>query len=264
MRPESRHLGLATCLSITAHAATLAIDFRIPDAAPLEKVAPLEVYLASASSRSPPHKPQVLARVSADGGGNATDARIERSADPLAQAQQRVAELEALQRQLLTQLEPAPAVEPLPPAPTFPLVPAGALDMERSAEVPAPYAIDAGSRLPRKAHVGLSATEYRFSEYVDEWRRKIERIGNLHYPPKARGKVYGSLRLSVSISADGSLAGLVLERSSGHPLLDRAAERFVRMGAPYPRFPADVGQDIDVLVITQTWHFEPGDRMLSN
>ena len=61
----------------------------------------------------------------------------------------------------------------------------------------------------------------------------------------------------------GSLATLELERSSGHPVLDRAAERIVRMGAPYANFPADIRRDTDILVITRTWHFAPGDKVFS-
>jgi protein TonB len=119
------------------------------------------------------------------------------------------------------------------------------------------------NKRPRKMFVGVRATEYRFAQYVDDWRQKVERFGNLNYPDTARGKVYGSLRMSVSINPDGSLAAVEIERSSGHKLLDAAAERIVRMAAPYARFPDNIRRDVDVLVITRTWHFEQGDRIMT-
>jgi len=50
-------------------------------------------------------------------------------------------------------------------------------------------------------------------------------------------------------------------RSSGHQILDRAAERIVRMAGPYAEFPPAVRKDTDILVITRTWHFAPGDKL---
>jgi len=90
---------------------------------------------------------------------------------------------------------------------------------------------------------------------------KVERIGNINYPDGARGKLYGSLVMEVSIRPDGEVDSVAVMRSSGHPILDRAAERIVRMAAPFAQFPAAVRKDTDILVITRTWHFAPGDRL---
>ena len=90
----------------------------------------------------------------------------------------------------------------------------------------------------------------------------MERVGNLNYPEDARGKIYGSLILTVSIKADGSLASVEIQRSSGQPILDRAAVRIVKMAAPYASFPANIKRDTDILVITRTWTFAPGDKLL--
>ena len=117
------------------------------------------------------------------------------------------------------------------------------------------------SKRPRKEFVGARAREYRFAQYVEDWRQKVERIGNLNYPDDARGRVYGSLVLNVSIKADGTLETVEVQRSSGHPILDRAAERIVKMAAPYASFPASITRDTDILVITRTWTFAPGDKL---
>jgi protein TonB len=136
--------------------------------------------------------------------------------------------------------------------------------MVRTMEAQVSRQVDEYNRRPKKTFVGVRASEFRFAQYVEDWRLKIERTGNLNYPEAARGRLYGSLRLSVSINADGSLAGLELERSSGIPVLDQAAQRIVQMSAPFARFPGDIRRDTDVLVITRTWHFAPGDRVFAD
>ena len=90
---------------------------------------------------------------------------------------------------------------------------------------------------------------------------KVERIGSLNYPAEARGKLYGNLRLTVTIRADGSVESIELDRSSGLKVLDAAAFRIVRMATPFAAFPADIRRDTDLLVITRTWFFGQGDKI---
>ena len=100
--------------------------------------------------------------------------------------------------------------------------------------------------------------------YKEDWRKKIERIGNLNYPDEARReKIYGKLRLLVSINRDGSLHEVLVLESSGQPLLDQAAQRIVRLAAPFAPFTGDLA-DIDRLEIIRTWRFAQGDRLSSN
>ena len=100
--------------------------------------------------------------------------------------------------------------------------------------------------------------------YKDEWRKKVERIGNLNYPDDARRRqIHGSLRLLVSINRDGSLYEVMVLESSGEQVLDQAAMRIVRLAAPYAPFTGDLA-DIDRLEIIRTWRFERGDRLSSN
>jgi protein TonB len=100
--------------------------------------------------------------------------------------------------------------------------------------------------------------------YKEDWRKKIERIGNLNYPDEARRKqVYGSLRMMVSINRDGSLYEVLILESSGQPLLDQAAQKIVRLAAPFAPFTGDLA-DIDRLEIIRTWKFARGDKLSSN
>jgi protein TonB len=100
--------------------------------------------------------------------------------------------------------------------------------------------------------------------YKDDWRKKVERVGNLNYPEEARRKqIYGNLRLLVSINRDGSLYEVLVLESSGQPLLDQAAQRIVRLAAPFSPFTGDLA-DIDRLEIIRTWKFARGDKLSSN
>ncbi|MDF2487496.1 MAG: TonB family protein [Pseudomonas sp.] len=100
--------------------------------------------------------------------------------------------------------------------------------------------------------------------YKEEWRKKVERVGNLNYPDEARRQqIYGSLRMMVSINRDGSLFEVLVLESSGQPLLDQAAQRIVRLAAPFAPFTGDLAE-FDRLEIIRTWRFARGDRLSSN
>lgn len=115
---------------------------------------------------------------------------------------------------------------------------------------------------PRKKFMGARTQEYRFAMYVESWRQKVERIGNLNYPEAAKDqKLYGQLQMTVEIRADGSIVGITVNRSSGHKVLDDAAKRIVQLASPFAEFPADVRSDTDILSITRTWTFTQEDAL---
>lgn len=115
-------------------------------------------------------------------------------------------------------------------------------------------------RRPRRKSVGIRTQEYKFAIYVEAWRQKVERIGNLNYPAAAREqKLYGNLQMTVYIKSDGSLEKVEIRRSSGHRVLDDAARRIVELAAPYAPFPEDIRKEVDVLDITRTWTFTKED-----
>lgn len=121
------------------------------------------------------------------------------------------------------------------------------------------------ARRPRVLRLNAASTmQDKGAYYKDAWRRKVEKVGNLNYPAEARSnKIYGSLRLLVSINRDGTLREVRILESSGHKLLDNAALRIVRLSAPFTPFTGDL-MDVDVLEIIRTWRFEPGDRVSSS
>lgn len=102
------------------------------------------------------------------------------------------------------------------------------------------------------------------AEYLNLWQEKIELIGNLNYPAEARKrKIYGQLRLVVSLLPDGSIHNIEVLESSGERILDDAAIRIVRMAAPFAPFPPELRKDVDQLEIIRTWKFEKGDKLSS-
>jgi protein TonB len=136
---------------------------------------------------------------------------------------------------------------------------AAALTLKLEAEID--EKMRAYNQRPRVKRIGVNPREYRFAQYVESWRIKTERIAELNYPDAARGKMYGSLLLSVTIKKDGTVKKVVIRRSSKYPVLDEAAVRIVRLSEPYAPFPPDITRDTDEIEITRIWTFtnkEPG------
>lgn len=109
---------------------------------------------------------------------------------------------------------------------------------------------------------GVSSASDISAWYRDEWRKKVERVGNLNYPEEAkRQKIHGSLRVLVTINRDGTVAELKVLESSGQLVLDNAALRIVRLSAPFAPFTGDLARHYDQIEIIRTWRFERGDRL---
>jgi periplasmic protein TonB len=282
----NRPFQIALGASILLHVLVLGlVTFVAPDKGRSHNDKPLEVVLVNAKSKTKPLKAQAMAQHNLDGGGN-TDAdrrakspmpilRNDPQSNEMTEARQRVEQLEQeVRRQVLTRQkskfenasappQPAPQVTPQPEAPPT----LSQADIQRSlniqrmeAEIARQW--EAYQKRPRRQSLGASTQEYRFARYVEDWRVKVERVGEANYPQAARDqKIYGSLLLTVSIKSNGSIERIELRRSSGHKLLDEAAMNIVRMGAPYAAFPADIAKDTDVIDISRTWRFTSSDRI---
>jgi protein TonB len=122
--------------------------------------------------------------------------------------------------------------------------------------------IEEYNKRPRvKPILSTRAEEYRFAQYEDAWRIKVERVGTLNYPRAARGKLSGSLMLTVVINKDGSVARVEIDRPSGHRVLDEAAKRIVILAAPFAEFPADIRREWDQISITRTFIFTSSNQL---
>ena len=113
----------------------------------------------------------------------------------------------------------------------------------------------------RRVALTSNTKDYRYSQYLSDWRSKVERIGAMNYPEEARGKFFGSLVLSVALRPDGSVDRIIVVRSSGNKVLDESAKRIVMMSSPFAPFPPDIRKETDYLDITRTWNFTRGDAL---
>jgi protein TonB len=275
-------LGAALGLSLALHATLLSVHFRFPDGLRWkQESAPLEVVLVNARTRERPAKADALAQSNLDRGGTVEERRraktplpVTEPRDPgkdLADAQRRQRALEAKQQELLAQMRAAqsqvPAAAPRQNGVEEPGAQPSGRDLADLAlaamrlQAQIDRRIEEYQKRPRKKFIGANAAEYRFAQYEEDWRVKIERVGTLNYPAEARGKIYGNLRLTVTIRPDGSVESIELDRSSGLKVLDAAAFKIVRMATPFAAFPPDIRRDTDLLVITRTWFFGQGDKI---
>ncbi|MBD3813303.1 MAG: TonB family protein [Betaproteobacteria bacterium] len=242
---------------------------------------PMEVVLVNAKSVDSPLNPDALAQVNLAGGGNTDEDRRLKSPLPAsartqtgteeAALQAKVASLEQQAKTLLSQLKPDAQLQTPPPvetpAPVRPTVDASQLN-EQAREMAQLQARisqqwDEYQKRPKRAFVGANTREYDFARYVEDWVTKVERIGNVNYPEAARRQgIYGSLRLTVSIYANGRIEKVDIDRSSGSKILDTAATKIVELAAPYAPFPDEMRKKADILSITRTWTFTRSDQLV--
>ncbi|MFA5825960.1 MAG: energy transducer TonB, partial [Gallionellaceae bacterium] len=214
-----------------------------------------------------------------DGGGNTADDRHAKTPLPTLgdgeqfspeQSAHRVQQLEQEAKRLLTQLKSNYSVpqeknvkQPLSNDVSGEDLVQRSLEIARL-EAEIGKSMDSYEKLPKRKFVGARTQEYRYAQYVEDWRGKVERVGNMNYPQQARDqKIYGKLTLTVSIRADGSVENIEINRSSGQRILDAAAMRIVKLAAPYSAFPPDIRKETDVLSITRTWMFTSNDHLES-
>lgn len=300
---DDNRLGVMIAASLVLHAIViLGLKFSPPDLKKLKDNLPaLDVILVNAKSQSRPDKAEAMAQSNLNRGGNTdADRRMksplpvpkstprETSAKPVAETrqaaaqvaqletevirhEQQVQELEQRVQQTMTQLNAQNAIEQTPTTSSSPRQQVNARELvARSLEalrLEAEIAKEQDNyqKRPKRKFIGARTQEYRFAAYVESWRQKVEKVGNLNYPEAAKAqKLYGQLRMTVSIKADGSIDDIEINQSSGHKILDDAARRIVELAAPYAEFPADMRKDTDILSITRTWTFTREDTLSGN
>lgn len=284
VRPADR-LGFTLFLAAALHVALiLGVGFTLESPPEISKT--LEITLSTFKSEKAPDKADFLAQDNQQGSGTLEhtaapktteqapfqDSEV-RKVTPPATPQQPATRQETPKAVVATRApqqqktpvkrEEAKPVATTRPAPVFD---AAQLSAEiASLEAELGQEVQAYAKRPKIHRLNAASTmRDKGAWYKDEWRKKVERIGNLNYPDDARRqRIYGSLRLLVSINRDGSLYEVQVLESSGQAVLDQAAQRIVRLAAPYAPFTGDLA-DIDRLEIIRTWRFERGDRLSSN
>jgi protein TonB len=262
---------VALAISLIVHAAVLAVRFA-PPSSPRPPAQALEVILVNARTDTAPVRADARAQAQVEGGGDAekgmAQSPLPQSGDApnavvLEAMRKRQAALEQTQQQLLAQLRASTQVNPPRqsgnPLPDASLPGQDEQDQDsvlQNAQVAALSArVQAYNKRPRRTFVAPSAEASRYAQYLDAWRSRIEAVGTQHYPEEARGRVYGSLRMTVYVRSDGSVADVHIDSPAPQAVLNQAARRIVQLSAPFAPFPPDIARDTDILAITRTWNF---------
>jgi protein TonB len=273
-------LGVSLFWSLLAHMVIiLGVTFAVPKLRGLEALPTLEITLIQTQSDQAPLKPDFLAQANQDGGGDSDRSDIARNPLPVREISELNRNFPALQSfpqaptfskreatELLTQKDERKTrlqnskpekrdLQSQPPNMGLPLRENAREERARlNAEISRSW--QEFQQRPRRKFLNARTQEYKYAAYMDAWRAKVERIGNLNYPEEARRRrITGNLVLDVALKADGSVHVVSVKRSSGHKLLDDAAIRIVELAAPFAPFPTEIRAETDILHITRTWKF---------
>jgi periplasmic protein TonB len=107
--------------------------------------------------------------------------------------------------------------------------------------------------------IAADTRESDVAVYLDNWRRKIERVGTINFPDAARReKLSGTPVIEVTIGSDGKLLQTIVRRSSGHAEIDEAAMRILKLASPFDPFPGELSAKHDEIRIAYEWEFLEG------
>ncbi|MDJ0940847.1 MAG: TonB family protein [Woeseiaceae bacterium] len=220
-----------------------------------------------------PDEAEYLAQASQEGGGNTTeqvrpsaprktespiDNPGEENGDSFMQSanHERAAdELLATQRPTDVQLPNDPRKEPLPDDRI-------AMSLEKGSEATLPLPEEPTATLqihdddPRQLIVSADTSESNVAMYLDNWKRRIEAVGDEYFPQVGGLEgLEGSPTLEVAIASSGELSEVVIRKSSGSAVIDKAALDILRRASPFDPFPAEIRDDYDTLRFAYKWLF---------
>lgn len=276
---SSDRLGVTTIFSVLIHAVVLlGVGFELERRQP-EQMPSLDVILVQRQTEKQPDEADFLAQAAQAGGGTSVEkvrpqapltsrlpkpdpGEAPRAVQPsLPEPSPRTPPEVLTQEQAATRIAMQPETVEQPDTPE----PQSRELIERAMEIARLEAeigrdLEAYARRPRRKFISANTREFEYATYMQAWVAKVERIGNLNYPDEARRrKLHGSLVLTVAINRRGDIENIEIIQPSGYTVLDEAALRIVRMGAPYAPLPEKIRAKVDVLHITRTWQFLPGN-----
>ena len=261
----------------------LGIGFTLPPEEPSAES--LEITLAHNKSQTTPEEADYLAQVNQLGSGSLEEKSIVSTTETAAYEDNVVREIDPIQQEASQKRVPQTTTKTLSSTSTS-LVKtaidseqkrlehakqASAIAMlQRSLEIASLEAQlnerkQVHAKRPRKRQLtAVSTKASQDAAYLDGWRKRIERFGNLYYPPNlVNKKIFGSLRLMVAIKSDGSVHEIRVLKSSGKRVLDDAAIYIVQRSAPFATFPEEIAANTDILEIIRTWQFKKGNQLSS-
>ena len=265
-------LPLALGISLTVHAAALAVRLSPPEAIDrLVRDAGLEVILVNTNSdEKAPVKPKAIAQTHLAGGGETTN---DRSTSPLLnspstrsgqaddQVQQKLSAKEREQAELLTRTKQTLAK--LNNSHSDNKDPAIERQRQQLINLLAQIEkrIQEENARPRKRYVSPSTQEASYAKYYDLMRRKIEERGTREFPQHQGDKLYGSLIMVITIDARGQILSADVSQSSGNPLLDFQAKQIAKNAGPYGVFSDKMRREMDQLALVTRFSFDHNNML---
>jgi periplasmic protein TonB len=271
-RSSHRTLLWALGFSVAVHAGLLTWRTAAPES--FNRVfedTPLEVILVNAQSDEAPAKPQALAQVRLDGGGEPiTEVRLSRSPMPptpspdagmdITEMQRQIEALQAQQMRLLTQLKQELSVLTQDEPGHQKKAPDQAAREERKQLLARHLSqieqrVDQTQNAPRKRFISPATREAVYALYYDKLRTSIETLGTQNFPQAAGKKLYGQLTMVITVNAQGALVQSEVTRSSGNPLLDQRAQAIVNSATPFDRFSDAMRRQADQIAVVTRFDF---------
>jgi len=245
-------LQIALGVSVIAHAALLAVRFVDPES--FNKVfseTPLEVILVNSKTQDKPDpKAKVMAQTSLAGGGDLEQGRATSPLPPSSftsvgdsfeDSRRQVEAMQAQQMQMLAQLKRELAAMPVPD-PHNPGDPTEAAAQEEKrrqmGEILAQIErrVNEENARPKKRYISPTTREAAFAVYVDKMLRRIEARAAENFPQIAGQKLYGELKMTMTVNFDGKVLAVDVDQSSGNIALDRRAQAIVRSVGSFGKF----------------------------
>ncbi|CAA2101919.1 energy transducer TonB [Variovorax paradoxus] len=264
-------LQIALGVSVIAHAALLAVRFVDPES--FNKVfseTPLEVILVnSKTNEKPDPSARVMAQTALAGGGDLDKGRatsplppssFTTMGDSFEDSRRQVEAMQAQQMQLLAQLKRELASMPVPDPRNAgdPTEAAAREDKRRQmvellAEIE--RRVNEENARPKKRYLSPATREAAYAIYVDSLRRRIELKGTENFPTAAGRKLYGELKMTITINHDGSVLDTAVDESSGDVTLDRRAQAIVRSVGNFGKFTDAMRKQTDQIVLQSRFKF---------
>ncbi|MDM0010294.1 TonB family protein [Variovorax sp. J22G73] len=264
-------LQIALGVSVIAHAALLAVRFVDPES--FNKVfseTPLEVILVNSKTNDKPDaSARVMAQTSLAGGGDLDKGRatsplppssFTTMGDSFEESRRQVEALQAQQMQMLAQIKRELAAMPVPdPRSAGEPTEAAAREEKRRQMVNLVAEIERRvneeNARPKKRYLSPATREAAYALYVDSLRRRIELKGTENFPTAAGKKLYGELKMTITINFDGKVLDTAVDESSGDVTLDRRAQAIVRSVGNFGKFTDAMRKQTDQIVLQSRFKF---------
>lgn len=264
-------LQIALGVSVIAHVALLAVRFVDPES--FNKVfseTPLEVILVNSKTNDKPDaSARVMAQTSLAGGGDLERGRatsplppssFTAMGDSFEDSRRQVEALQTQQMQMLAQIKRELAAMPVPdprsagePTETAAREEKRRQMVELVAEIE--RRVNEENARPKKRYLSPATREAAYAIYVDTLRRRIELKGTENFPSAAGKKLYGELKMTITVNFDGKVLDTSVDESSGDVTLDRRAQAIVRSVGNFGKFTDAMRKQSDQIVLQSRFKF---------